>query len=58
MVVLKPLDTGLLLVTGPFKLNGCPMRRINQRYLVATSAKIDVANVKVPEHINDAYFAR
>merc|ERR1719178_651099 len=37
VIVLKQLGTGLLLVTGPHKLNGCPMRRVNQRYLVATS---------------------
>lgn len=58
MVVLKQLETGLLLVTGPHKLNGCPMRRINQRYLVATSTKIDVSKLKIPETINDKYFAR
>merc|ERR1712064_110278 len=52
VVVLK------LLVTGPFKLNGTPLRRINQRYLVATSTKIDVSGVKVPDTINDKYFAR
>merc|ERR1719318_1736727 len=28
------------------------MRRINQRYLLATSAKIDLAGVSVPENIN------
>merc|ERR1712034_74652 len=58
VIVLKQLGTGLLLVTGPHKLNGCPMRRINQRYLLATSAKIDLAGVSVPENINDKYFAR
>merc|ERR1711988_1251005 len=53
VVVLKQLETGLLLVTGPFKLNGTPLRRVNQRFLLATSTK-----VKVPENINDKYFAR
>merc|ERR1712228_697159 len=45
-------------ITGPFKINGCSLRRINQRYLLATSTKIDVSAVKVPENINDKYFAR
>merc|ERR1712113_1163649 len=52
------MGTGLLLVTGPFKLNGTPLRRVNQRFLLATSTKIDVSSVKVPENINDKYFAR
>merc|ERR1712107_702499 len=58
VVVLKQLGTCLLLVTGPHKLNGCPLRRVNQRYLVATSTKLDVSKVSVPENINDKYFAR
>merc|ERR1712071_10205 len=58
VIVLKALDTGLLLITGPHKLNGCPMRRVNQRYLVATSTKVDVSKVKIPENVNDKYFAR
>merc|ERR1711887_241282 len=56
VIVLKQLGTGLLLITGPHKLNGCPMRRINQRYLLATSATIDVTGISVPENINDKYF--
>merc|ERR1739845_254855 len=58
MGVLKQMGTGLLLITGPHKLNGCPLRRINQRYLLATSAKVDLAGVAVPENVNDKYFAR
>ena len=45
-------------VTGPMKLNGCPMRRINQIYLLATQTTVDVSAVKVPENINDDYFKR
>merc|ERR1711902_336395 len=56
VVVLKQLASGLVLVTGPMKLNGCPMRRINQIYLLATQTTVDVSAVKVPENINDDYF--
>lgn len=40
------------------KLNGCPMRRINQIYLLATQTSVNVSGVKVPESINDDYFRR
>ena len=55
-VVLKTLPSGMLMITGPHKINGCPLRRMHQMYTIVTSVKLDVSGVKVPEHINDKYF--
>jgi large subunit ribosomal protein L6e len=32
-----------ILVTGPFKINGVPLRRINPAYVVASSTKVDLS---------------
>uniref|UniRef100_A0A2P2IA42 60S ribosomal protein L6 n=1 Tax=Hirondellea gigas TaxID=1518452 RepID=A0A2P2IA42_9CRUS len=57
VVFLKQLDSGLLLVTGPYAVNGVPLRRVNQVYVIATSLKVDVSAADCSE-INDSFFAR
>merc|ERR1712093_695078 len=58
VVFLKQLSSGLLLVTGPFRINGVPLRRLNQAYVLATSTTVSLDGVDVGSHINDSYFAR
>ncbi|XP_022868265.1 60S ribosomal protein L6-like [Olea europaea var. sylvestris] len=57
VVLLKQLATGLLLVTRPFKINGIPLQRVNQAYVVATSTKVDISRVNV-EKLDDEYLAK
>ncbi|PHH72792.1 hypothetical protein CDD82_5798 [Ophiocordyceps australis] len=59
VVLVKALDQGVLLVTGPFKINGVPLRRVNSRYVIATSYKIDISGLdtkKIDEICQPKYF--
>eukprot|EP01130_Rhizamoeba_saxonica_P002178 TRINITY_DN1199_c0_g1_i1.p1 TRINITY_DN1199_c0_g1~~TRINITY_DN1199_c0_g1_i1.p1 ORF type:complete len:232 (+),score=70.09 TRINITY_DN1199_c0_g1_i1:27-722(+) len=58
VVLLKVLDSGLLLISGPYAVNGVPLRRVNAAYVIGTSTVLDLENVNIPDHLNDEYFKR
>jgi large subunit ribosomal protein L6e len=57
VVALKQLKSGLLAVTGPYKVNGVPIRRVNQVYTLSTSTKVDLKGVDAAS-ITDETFAK
>lgn len=38
-------------------MNGVPLRRVNQAYVIATSTKVDLTGVALPA-IDDSYFVK
>ena len=56
VVYLKKLQSGLLLVTGPYKYNGVPLKRVNQAYVLPTSTKVNLGDVA--KDVTDELFKR
>lgn len=56
VVVLKTLASGNLLVTGPYAINGVPLKRVNPTYVIATSTKVSLDGVNA--NVDDAWFKR
>jgi large subunit ribosomal protein L6e len=57
VVFLKQLTSGLLLVTGPYKVNGVPLKRVNQAYTITTSTKVSLNGVDTTK-VEDALFKK
>ena len=55
VVFLKQLESGLLLVSGPFRVNGVPLKRVNQVYTITTSTKVKTQGADVSK-VTDATF--
>ncbi len=47
-----------LLPIGPFCVNGFPLRRVCQSYVIATSTRLDISTLNIPEGVSDTYFTR
>eukprot|EP00397_Hematodinium_sp_SG-2012_P066645 GEMP01100594.1.p1 GENE.GEMP01100594.1~~GEMP01100594.1.p1 ORF type:complete len:173 (+),score=43.21 GEMP01100594.1:54-572(+) len=56
-VCLKQLASGTILVSGPYSVNGVPLRRVNPSYCVATSTKVNIEGVDLSS-IDDTFFKR
>ena len=57
VIFLKQMEEGQLLVTGPFKINGVPLRRVPQCYTLKTSTKVDLNGADAGS-IKDYFFDR
>jgi large subunit ribosomal protein L6e len=55
-VALKNLELGFILVTGPYAINGVPLKRVNAAYVIATSTKVSLDGVTA--NVDKSFFTR
>lgn len=56
VVALKNLDYGNILVTGPYAINGVPLKRVNAAYAIATSTVVPLDGVTA--NIDETFFKK
>ena len=56
VIFLKKLESNLLLVTGPYKYNGVPLKRVNAAYVLPTNTKLKLG--EVAKNVDDKFFNR
>ena len=53
------MNSGLLLITGPYQLNGVPLRRVHAKSVIKTETVVEIPQgFQIPENINDSYFSQ
>ena len=57
VVYLKQLTSNLILVTGPYKYNGVPLKRVNAAYVLPTNTKLKL-NDDIAKDVDDSFFKR
>jgi large subunit ribosomal protein L6e len=58
VVFLRQLPSGLLLVSGPYKVNGVPLKRVDQAYVLPTKTRVNLGNIPALEKLNEGTFFR
>jgi len=56
VVVLKHLGNNNILVTGPYAINGVPLKRVNAAYVIATTTKVSLEGVTA--NIDGTFFKK
>ncbi|GKT23403.1 60S ribosomal protein L6E like protein [Aduncisulcus paluster] len=57
VVALKNLPRGFLLVSGPYKINGVPLRRVPASRVIPTSTLVDISKIDLSQ-VSDALFKK
>ena len=57
VIFLKKLESNLLLVTGPYKYNGVPLKRVNAAYVLPTNTKINIKE-EIAKNVDEKIFER